>query len=210
MFSHQDIEDNPKKKTKSQKKQSKKYDKKVLNFLKEYNKDGVSDITISEEPTPYLFIGNGGVLCGVNREELLELFNEYGHVTDLVLLPKKSFSFISYADLHSAQKACQAMDGFVFMKISHSENPDRDTTEPIAPFYVKYLKTVSLEFAYKQIDFHDYPSDNKSNLVDGLILREEFIEESYEDRLFDFFHDQCNRQQGRCRITLLSHLITSI
>lgn len=188
------------KKTKSQKKHAKKYHKKVLNFLKEYNDNGnrSNGVSISEddEPTPHLFIGNGGMLCGVSREDILMLFKKYGHITDLLLLPKKSYSLISFDNADSARQAFDSMEGYVFVKNRKTDTAAATTVEPVAPFYLKYLGTQSLEFAYEDVNSCEYPTECEPNLVDGLILREEFIDKSYEQRLYDFFHERCNQQQG--------------
>lgn len=213
-----------KKTSKSQKKHSKKYHKKVLNFLKEFGggEEGNDNVAISDEATRHIFVGNGGMLCGLSREDILMLFKTYGHLTELVLLPRKSFCLISYSDVCSAEQAYDQMDGYVFVKHENFENSSCQedtkpvtssaivaTTEPVAPFYLKYLRTRSLEFAYKSITCcSEYPTECEPNLVDGLILREDFIDESYEAKLYNYFHDKCNYQQGIVAIHLESNLLS--
>lgn len=172
------------KKTKSQKKNFNKYHKKALNLLKEYE----SHVTINNEVTCHLFIGNGGMLCGISRENVLSLFNKYGKITNLVLLPKKSYSLLSYKNTESAKHAFDEMDSFVIAEESGA---------PVAPFYVRYLKTKSLDFAYDDICYREeYPKEYEANLVSGLILRTDFIEQNYEESLYNFFHERCKEQNG--------------
>ena len=179
-----EIESN--KQTKSQKKLSKKYYKKALNLLKEYNEQ----ITITEKPSKHLFIGNGGMLCGVCREDLLKLLTLHGSVTELVMLPNKSYSVVSFENTNSAEQAFQTLDGYVIKETTKDE--------PEVPFYIKYLKAESLDPLKGDITSRFYPVEGGGDgeLVNGLILKEEFIDAKYEKELYNFFSTKCKQQQG--------------
>ena len=163
-----------------------KHAKKAMKMLREYD-----DVTVTDSPSRCLFIGNGGMLCGVNRESLLTLLESNGAVVDLVLLPKKSFALAIYDSLESAQKAIESLDGYVVA----NDNP----LQSVAPLYVKYLDINSLDFAKEEINGIDiYPREGEQSgrLVDGLECVEEFISEDYEKRLYEFFYAKCQEQQG--------------
>ena len=92
----------------SEKKLQKKLRRKILNLLKEFN----TDIEISNEPTKYLFIGNSGMLCGYTREKILTLFKPFGNITELIMIPKKSFSFLSYTNIESSSVAIKNLNNY--------------------------------------------------------------------------------------------------
>ena len=162
---------------------AKKQYKKTLNLLKEYN----DDITLSEHPTAHLFIGNGGMLCGVSREQILGLFAVHGLISELIMLPRKSFSFLSYQTVCTARNAVTILNGYAF---------SNDTNVPSSPLYLSYLKT---QVQNKDVDtIYEYPVEGDTNLVEGLLLETDFITEKYENELCDFFKI-CDKQ-GECKI----------
>ncbi|XP_047121255.1 alkylated DNA repair protein alkB homolog 8 [Schistocerca piceifrons] len=62
-------------------------------------------------PTTNLFIGNAGLVSGMKRESLLEMFSSYGLVEEIVMLPGKSYSFIVYQEPSAAALAYNAVHG---------------------------------------------------------------------------------------------------
>ena len=58
-----------------------------------------------------LLVCNAGLMTESSCEQLLELFSQFGPVTDVRMIPKKSFSFIAYANVESCVSAMEAVHG---------------------------------------------------------------------------------------------------
>ncbi|XP_066910679.1 alkylated DNA repair protein alkB homolog 8-like isoform X2 [Clytia hemisphaerica] len=184
------METGKEKSSKSQLKQkqrnAKKYHKKATNLLKEFE-----GLNITSTPSVCLFIGNGGMLCGQTRENLLELFTSYGVVADLVMLPKKSFALVQMQSIVCAEKAVNALEGHI---LNNCDNVKQPTSVPL---YFQYLDTPDLHFLRKSAENESYPDEDVGEgLIEGLEIYREFIDEEYEKDLFDFFHRQCCDQEA--------------
>ena len=58
-----------------------------------------------------LLVCNAGLMTESSCEQLLKLFSPFGPVTDVRMIPKKSFSFIAYANVESCVSAMEAVHG---------------------------------------------------------------------------------------------------
>ena len=167
---------------KQQMRNAKKYYKKTTSLLKEYD-----NVTVCDSPTRCLFIGNGGMLCGVDREHLLSMFGAHGAIADLVMLPRKSFAFLQYQNQESAEKSIAHLNGYA---------PANSQTT--APFYIQFINRDSLEFAKDDGVSGDYcypvEEGEAHQMVDGVSLLQEFITEEYENKLYKFFCERCSTQ----------------
>ena len=178
---------------KQQQRNAKKYYKKALNSLKEFD-----NVNIIPDPSRCLFIGNGGMLCGQTRENILTLCTKYGVVGDLVMIPKKSFSFVQYQNVTSAEKAVIGLDGY-------NPLPKINDTQPImSPFYIQRLDISSLEFLRDLKQDNQYPIEDENRvLVNGLSLVQDMIDPEYEKELFEFFHKESSALEGWCYYDML-------
>jgi len=179
-------------KTKSEKKLEKKLRKKVFNFLKEYT-ESETTLEISNEPSNYLYIGNSGMLCGYTRETIMKLFNPYGHISKLIMIPNKSFSFLSYQNTISSTKALDALQNY-------SSTTDMKNV-PQAPFYIQYINKLPSTFELNK----QYPTVGVASTIDGLIVMQEFINEQEEQELIEFF--QSNKTNA-CHGTMKHRSVT--
>jgi len=75
-----------------------------------------------KEPTEVLLVCNAGLMTESSCEQLLELFSPFGPVTDVRMIPKKSFSFIAYANVESCVSAMEAVHGKLGL---HSKQPEK-------------------------------------------------------------------------------------
>ncbi|XP_057291456.1 alkylated DNA repair protein alkB homolog 8-like [Hydractinia symbiolongicarpus] len=166
-----DKKNNLPKLSKNERKIAKKHHKKSLNLLKEYG----SGIQLSDDSTPDLFIGNGGLLCGMSRKDILSLFSKFGPISKLIMLPKKSFCFLSFKTVQSSREAFTALDGHVM----HS------TTGISSPLYLKFLKNPVDHIVFD--GDVQYPVVGNPKAIQDLILQEEFITEEYEKELINYF-----------------------
>ncbi|XP_028401822.1 alkylated DNA repair protein alkB homolog 8-like isoform X2 [Dendronephthya gigantea] len=149
--------------TKAQRKMVKKQNK-ALHTLKNREKE-VGEI--SDVPTAYLLVKNGGLMCGVERQDLVNVFKKYGKLDDIIMLPGKSFSYVLFCNSSSAEEAMASLNG---QKLCFNQNIFRN-------FYLAYLKKrPHMELCLSN---KDYPA--------GMILIEEFINELQELELLQRF-----------------------
>jgi alkylated DNA repair protein alkB family protein 8 len=131
---------------------------------------------ISEVPTPYLLVKNGGLMCGVKRQDLVNVFNQYGKLDDLVMIPGKSFSYVLFSDIASAEEAMANVNGQKLVN---------QTTH--RTFYLAYLlKRPCAELCLSDTS---YPT--------GLILIKDFISEHEEHELLKYFSS--SKETVTCR-----------
>ena len=123
---------------------------------------------ISEIPTPYLLVKNGGLMCGVKRRDLVSVFDKYGKLDDLMMIPGKSFSYVLFSDITCAEKAMASVNG---QKLTMNQANDTRT------FYLAYLlRRPCVELCSTDTS---YPA--------GLILIQDFISEHLENELLQYF-----------------------
>jgi hypothetical protein len=122
---------------------------------------------ISEIPTPYLLVKNGGLMCGVKRQDLVNVFDKCGKLDDLIMIPGKSFSYVLFSDVTSAKEAMKNING---QKLPLNQTSDRT-------FYLAYL--LKRPCAELCLSDRSYPS--------GMILIEDFISEHLEHKLLQYF-----------------------
>jgi hypothetical protein len=84
-------------------------------------------------------VTNGGLVTGLQQEQLLELSLPYGGVESIVMLPGKSYCFIIFKDTLYASKAYAAMHG----KIKLTPNDS-------GPLYLAYAEK-GMEITFKTI-----------------------------------------------------------
>ena len=147
--------------TKTEKKALRKQTK-LVNSLRRNNADLA---TVSETPTRHLMIGNGGLMCGVERSQIMSLFQKFGNIERILMFPGRSFSFISFEDVNESVKAMDKVHGRVLD--CPSEFPRSDVR-----FYLSFLASVPDDVTVENLD---KPA--------GLILVEEFVSEAEEEEL---------------------------
>ena len=156
----------------NEKKLQKKLRRKIASLLKEFN----TEIEISTNPTNHLFVGNSGMLCGYTRERLLTMFKPYGQVIELIMIPKKSFSFLSYSCIDSAKQAISMMNNC---------SPDKVTGQPVVPLVMQYI--TKFPDIMKSIKYSSYPVSGKPEHIDGLLVINNFITVEEEKDLIQYF-----------------------
>lgn len=58
-----------------------------------------------------IFIGNGGLGCGIQRELLMNIFGFYGPLENILMLPDRPYSFVVYKYIEDATKAMASING---------------------------------------------------------------------------------------------------
>ena len=149
--------------TKTERKIAKKQAKK-LNILQRHNAELAN---ISSEPTPHLLVGNGGLMCGIERNHLADLFGRFGTVKEIVMLPKRSYSFLTFEKTMEARAAFNILHGRAL------ECPSEFPRSGVK-FYLSYLQNV--------------PSESRGSqklLPPGLTVIENFLSEQEEKELIE-------------------------
>ncbi|KAL9971627.1 hypothetical protein ACROYT_G017818 [Oculina patagonica] len=147
--------------TKAEKKALRKQTK-LMHALRRHNADLAS---VSESPTRHLMVGNGGLMCGVDRRQIVSLFQKFGNIERLLMFPGRSFSFISFQKVSESVKAMETVHGRVLDCPSEFPRPD-------VTFYLSFLTSVP----------DDVTTENQVKPV-GLVLVEDFVTEAEEEEL---------------------------
>lgn len=147
--------------TKAEKKSLRKQTK-LVNNLRRHNADLAS---VSESPTRHLMIGNGGLMCGVERSQIVSLFQKFGNIERILMFPGRSFSFLSFEHINQSVKAMNMVHGRVLNCPSEFPRPD-------VTFYLSFLTSVP----------DDVTVDNQVKPA-GLVLVEDFVRDAEEEQL---------------------------
>nr|CAI5829900.1 unnamed protein product [Callosobruchus analis] len=124
-------------------------------------------IICSLNPTKNIVICNAGLVNGLSEETILEHFSVYGTLNNIVLVPGKSCSFVSYLEIDMACKAFEALNGQLTIA---------QDNKPVYLLYAEYLP--------QSIDSRKV----WDKLPPGLVILEDFITESEEKVLLSLCH----------------------
>ena len=69
-----------------------------------------ADIRFMESPSRFLFVGNGGLECGVDYAILHDVFSEHGVVEKIVMTPHRPYAFVEMSAVMS-EDAFKQIDG---------------------------------------------------------------------------------------------------
>ncbi|GIY66674.1 alkylated DNA repair protein alkB homolog 8 [Caerostris extrusa] len=108
-----------------------------------------------------IFIGNGGLGCGLNRECLMDIFNQYGHLEKIVMLPAEPYAFVVLNKTEDAIKAFNSVNGQK-LKSGHI-------------FYLSYIHNADVPQVTAKDNF----------LPPGLVLIKDFINEEDEKKFLE-------------------------
>ena len=164
-----------KKLTKSERKLVKKQARKLISL-----KNKEENIDISDSPTNHLVVGNGGLICGMDRNSLLTLFGKFGHIQSLFMIPGKEFSLLSYRTKNEAIDAYNNLHGCP-LKFP-DEVPKSGITLYLAYLMDSFDKTKFLKWDVKPV----LPFQSELH-PPGLKLVENFISTDTEMKLIEFF-----------------------
>lgn len=162
--------------TKAERKQFKKQARKIFSFRNKEN-----GLQIAEGPTNHLVIGNGGLICGMDRSTLLRLFGRYGNVKSLYMIPGKEFALLSFQTKLEAVAAHKSLHG---RPLSYPDEAPKDGIT----FYLAYL-VESLDDRTDLVQWNVRPvtANQKDLHPPGLILVEDFISKEKETELIEYF-----------------------
>ena len=147
-------------------KSSRKAEKKTARALAILRRDtGIAES--AAEATRVIFVCNAGLVTGCASSDLLKLFSKHGPVTQIILIPQKSYSFVVFGDELSASKAFHETHG----KVGFSDK---------GPLY--------LAFVDKAPDFDDPWGDGSPSLPPGLEIVPNFVSEAEEENILQCFN----------------------
>lgn len=137
-------------------------------------------------------------MCGVQRGQLVSLFQKFGSIERILMFPGRSFSFLSFEYVNESMKAIKAVHGRVLDCPSEFPRPE-------VTFYLSFLASVPDEVS---IENQAKPS--------GLVLVEDFVSDAEEEELIKALgwgSDSCdNEYQGtgislQCTASQWFHLV---
>lgn len=105
-----------------------------------------------------LIICNGGLVNGISQENIFEAFSSFGPIENIVMIPEKSYSFLVFKDVSSAEAA-------------YTIKNNREIWSSIkGPVYLAFLEKVPETINIK-IKFDDRPPG--LHLIDNFITEDE-------------------------------------
>ena len=123
---------------------------------------------------------NAGFTTGYSREMLLDLFLPHAKVEEVVLLPGKSFSFVSLDSPQAADSALSAIHG-----------KPNDKVDPKAPLYLALVDRVPElnQSERAEVNF-------EQTLPKGLTIIENYVSEEEEAKIAASLDWQTEAPQG--------------
>ena len=106
--------------------------KKVLKCLSSISKE-IPLIKRSEIPSVNILISNVGLVTGCSREEIVQIFNEFGPIHNVYMLPGKSYCFIQFELVESSINCMNVING----ALQNIENVTK-------PLYLCYIESSKL------------------------------------------------------------------
>lgn len=121
-------------------------------------------LNISGVPSKHLMICNAGLLSGISEADMVCFFSRFGEVEEVCMVPSKSYSFVSFCELSSAELCVS--------RVSDSVNPE--CFDKVAELYLLYIEGLpKVGNVYR---------DNEV-LPPGLIIVNDFLSELEESML---------------------------
>ena len=161
--------------TKAERKLLRKQTRKLVSL-----KNKEEGLEISENPTKRLVIGNGGLICGMERDTLLRLFGKYGHIQSLYMIPGKEFALLSYSAVAEAVDAYNNINGYQL--VYPDQMPKADIT-----FYLAYLMDCFDTSRLLKWDVRPLLPYQTDLHPPGLVLVENFVSTDTAKKLINYF-----------------------
>ncbi|XP_034243811.1 alkylated DNA repair protein alkB homolog 8 [Thrips palmi] len=73
-----------------------------------------TNIVLGQEPTKHILICNAGLALRLSQEDVIQTFSKYGTIESVVMLPNKTYCFMSFFDKSDAISAYNALHGKCF------------------------------------------------------------------------------------------------
>ncbi|PVD34929.1 hypothetical protein C0Q70_06210 [Pomacea canaliculata] len=152
-----------------------KLNKKVLRCRKYLETS--ENLIIYDNPTKILCVQNGGLGNSVSREDILEIFSQYGCVQDIIMIPRKPYCFVCFDNCDSSLNAKKKTTGYLLR-----EGIDPSQNVVLYPFFVSQAASYVCPVT-------DLPS--------GLVLVKDFITADMEHELLKIINfDGDSRDAG--------------
>jgi len=142
---------------------SRKADKKTNRALAILKND--TGIIESNNPTSIIFVCNAGLVTGCSSSDLLSLFSKHGPVMQVILIPKKSYSFVIFKEEISAKAAFDE----IHAKVGFTDK---------GPLYLAFVDHAP--------DYDDPWKETK--LPPGLTVVPNFVTEAEESEILSLFN----------------------
>ena len=88
----------------------KKINRKVLKCLTSICSD-IPSLRNCLEPTVNILLCNAGLITGTSREDVVQLFREFGEICDVFMVPGKSYCFIRFQSVDGSLNCFNHLNG---------------------------------------------------------------------------------------------------
>ncbi|RDD45870.1 Alkylated DNA repair protein alkB-like protein 8 [Trichoplax sp. H2] len=153
----------------------------------------LNEFKVSDQPSRHLLISNGGLGCGITRTILTSVFGRYGQITNIIMLPDKPFSVLSYQTVTDAKQAYDNIHAIELITFCDTD--------------VKYLVKSGIKaFILNYLEDYFCETNKDSNLgyPEGLLLIQNYVSEQEEDELLQSIgwytnHGQASHDTHPCQ-----------
>lgn len=176
----------------------KKVAKKIVKFFANVSKDMSNNVfgTGPSPPSRFLCLINAGLLNGFTREEILDVFADFGDIENLVMMEGKSYCIVSFENEHAAESCYEKLNGGYCLKggtsplyLAYLENFHGKGR---LKFYLYFLQfCVFYRYSVTLLILSCIPAnfvglkDSSKVWPNGLTLEENFISEEEEEKLLE-------------------------
>ena len=180
--------------------------KQALFFKHEPN----SDVKFQEEPSHHVFVANGGLQNGLSRELLSHLLlgeSVKEKVLKKLYLPAgKDYAFATFESLEAASTAVATLNGVCIQekcrtcpasdsRLAQLLNPKLLTGPPLH-LYLCFVDRIPQAYTVQASLIESGTESSSCGLPPGLILVKEFVSESEERELLEYFTATANTDSG--------------
>lgn len=169
----------------------KKLKKQRRSQLQLLNQDDVN-LEFLDEPTPFVYIANGGVAMGISRDLLWHVLSPFG-VVKIITPSRKEYAFASFSTLSQTECVVSAINGCPIQVLCQDKSllSNHLFTDPLINIYLSYIAEIPNSFVAEQ-------GLCRTNISapPGLTLIPNFISKAEETLLLNFFDLASDKNNG--------------
>lgn len=157
--------------------------RKVTKCVIGISKDIQLKLTKDQAPSKHVLLCNAGLVTGFTREDLFALFSPFGVIERVLMIPGKSYSFLSFSSVDDSETCVNSLNGSLSLE------------NGTLPLYLCYVEDINGTIYYIKLNclmqyiliYSDELIEKDNSLTkhwpDGLKLFHDFVSEEEEASL---------------------------
>ncbi len=150
------------------------------------------NLSVSNTPTTYVFVGNGGMECGISKELLVSILDKdrCNVVSMIHTTPVIDSVIVEFNNIASSEQTVNKFNGCCVQEQILGNNLSPFAPNPLLsgpPVHLLMTYLLELPLAFCATESVDILSVDMSSLPPGCHLVDNFITNEEEIRLIDFF-----------------------